>query len=83
MASKPLKQQVHEAMEPALMQVPTMDRPSVALAWFMDTMIVEDKGCVGDSCPYLTCTLCGAEVMLVEEGDTLRVMFNTALAHGC
>lgn len=79
MASKPLKQQVHEAMEPALMQVPTMDRPSVALAWFMDTMNFESDGIQ----MWMACGLCSERVCSVEESDTLRVLFNTALAHGC
>lgn len=71
------------AIEPAQMQVPTMDRPSLAFAWFLDSIVIEDKGCVGDSAPYLVCNLCSEELCLVEDGDNLRTLLNTALAHTC
>jgi hypothetical protein len=71
------------ALEPATMSVPAMDRPSLALAWFMDSIRFDvDSG--GDF-PVVTmeCTLCGGVICHLDDGDTLRTMFNTALAHGC
>lgn len=59
--------------------VPAMDRPSVAFAWFLDSMVVE----FFSDGPGLTCNLCAESVCLIEEADTLRVLLNTALAHDC
>jgi hypothetical protein len=60
--------------------VPAMDGPSVAFAWFLDSMRVE-TGEPQDL--MLVCQLCGEDVCEVEDGDTLRVLLNTALQHTC
>lgn len=66
---------------------PAMDRPSIAFAWFLDSMVI---GCMEDENGHrlnddlvLLCTLCGDEVCEVEDGDSLRILLNTALAHDC
>lgn len=75
------KRVVMQALEPAEMSVPAMDRPSVILAWFMDSIrFSQDE--YAEYCT-LECTVCGDSICEVEDGDTLRVLFNTALAHGC
>lgn len=68
------------------MTLPTMDRPSVVFAWFMDGMAVEsdnESGGMAVEQLYLSCVACGERVMALDEGDTLRVIFNSALAHRC
>lgn len=77
MARKPAP--VRLGIEPSQMGVPTMDRPSVALAWFLETMTIERD----DEVVKMVCALCGGEVCWIEAGDDLRVLFNTALAHNC
>lgn len=67
------------AIEPATMSVPTMDRPSIAFAWFLDNIEVYNDG---DVVEWL-CTLCNKNIMDVTDGQSLRVVLNTALAHGC
>lgn len=66
-------------IEPSKMTVPAMDRPSIAFAWFLETMIVEDHG----ERLTMACSLCVEDVCSVEAGDTLRALLNTALAHNC
>lgn len=83
MASKSLKQQVHEALEPTTMAVPVMDRPSVALAWFMDNIGFDVLVGANRTETHMVCSLCMTAICEVSDGDSLRVMFNTALAHGC
>lgn len=64
--------------------VPAMDRPSVAFAWFLETMdVVEIHGEFGPGVLTLTCNLCSDEVCVIDNGDNLRVLLNTALAHDC
>lgn len=70
-------------IEPSRMTVPAMDRPSIALGWFLDRMVIENRNTSGDWEPVLVCTICQGEVCDVDDGDTLRVLFNTALAHTC
>lgn len=69
------------SIEPPQMSLPAMDRPSVAFAWFLDSISVdhddERNGLV------LTCTLCGDGLCMIDAGDTMRVLLNTALAHTC
>lgn len=69
------KRKVNKAIEPHTMTVPRMDRPSVAFAWFLETMEVESGAMI--------CTLCSEIVCAIEDSDNLRVLLNTALAHGC
>lgn len=85
MPHRDIKATMMEALEPANMSVPAMDRPSVVLAWFMDNIIIEAPplGDLNDTTMYLTCKMCSERICEVEDGDTLRVLFNTALAHGC
>lgn len=71
------------AIEPATMSVPTMDRPSIALAWFMDNIVVESDVYEERYQPAWRCALCDAVIMYIDDGDDLRTVFNTALAHGC
>lgn len=73
------KNKVITAIEPHTMTVPKMDRPSIAFAWFLETMVIDSDGVM----LWLTCSLCGERFCVVEGGDTLRVLLNTALAHGC
>lgn len=66
------------------MTLPTMDRPSVVFAWFMDGIAIEDEYVDTEAhYVYLICTACADRIMEVNDGDTLRVIFNTALAHRC
>jgi len=72
-----------EAMEPSKMAaVPKMDRVSVTFALMLDSFVIE---CNETTSPdvMLTCSLCTEHVCTVEEGDSLRVLLNTALAHTC
>lgn len=68
-------------IDPVRLTVPTMDRPSIALSWFLDAMNVE--GYDTDERVMLVCGVCGDPVCDIDAGDTLRVLFNTALAHTC
>lgn len=77
------KARVNEAIEPASMTLPAMDRPSVAFAWFLDSMAVIEDTDESTTLPTLECSLCGDAVCAIEDGDTLRVLLNTALAHTC
>lgn len=78
--AKPIRP-TNTAIEPTQMRVPTMDRPSLAFAWFLDSIVLdyddEHNGLL------LTCSLCGDGLCAVEAADTLRVLLNTALAHTC
>jgi hypothetical protein len=74
------------SIEPAELHVPAMDRPSVAFALFLDNMRIEtDEGVptVDFDHTYITCQVCSERVVEVDDGDTLRVLFNTILAHTC
>lgn len=76
------KARVNEAIEPASMTLPAMDRPSVAFAWFLDSILVEDG--YGDrENLLLSCQVCSESICAIDGGDTLRVLLNTALAHTC
>jgi hypothetical protein len=68
-------------IETGPMSLPKMDRPSVAFAWFLDSMIVEWSD--QHDALMLTCAHCGTDLCEVEHSDTLRVLLNTALAHDC
>lgn len=70
------------AIEPATMTVPTMDRPSIAFAWFLDSIRVE-KMDESEEHLIIECTLCGESICEIKDGQSLRVILNTALAHGC
>lgn len=72
-----------DGIETGPMTVPKMDRISVTFALALDSFRVEDKGCVGDVAQYLVCIHCTEELCLIEDGDTIRVLLNTALAHTC
>lgn len=72
----------NSGIETGPMNLPKMDRPSVALAWFMDSIQMEEMNRPINSL-MMTCTLCQEHICAVEDGDTLRVLFNTALAHTC
>lgn len=80
-----MKNRVVEAIEPTQKQVPRMDRPSVALSWFLDAMQIEEDYSYDSQTPTptLVCQVCRESICDVEFGDTLRVLLNTALAHGC
>jgi hypothetical protein len=77
------------SIEPAQLSVPAMDRPAVAFALFLDNMRIEveseaesdDTRTVRDF--FITCQVCSERVVEVEDNDTLRVLFNTMLAHSC
>lgn len=62
-----------------------MDRPSVAFARFLDSIMIEDVGGKGPEIPVLqmTCSECAETICAVEDGDDLRLLVNTALAHTC
>ena len=60
-----------------------MDKPSIALAHFMDSMVVEEKF-PGEPYPLVMVHKdCNTAICDVEDGDNLRVLFNTALGHDC
>lgn len=80
MARKPAKRGL-TGIEPSEMSVPAMDRPSIAFAWFLDRMLIETTD--DDHRPMLVCELCGRGICLIDSGDNLRVLLNTALAHTC
>lgn len=75
------------SINPTEHNVPKMDRPSIAFAWFLDSMSIEhvedENGHVMNDLLYITCNLCSEPVCEVDDGDTLRVLLNTALAHDC
>lgn len=62
---------------------PEADHIYPAFAMMLDNVEVEDKGCVGDTAHYLVCQSCSEELCLVEDGDSMRTLLNTALAHKC
>lgn len=66
------------SITPTETNVPKMDRPSIAFAWFLDSMAIDRTGA---GTLVLVCTLCEEMVCDVEETATLRVLLNTALAH--
>lgn len=80
----PKAEQEMIAIEPATMTVPTMDRPSIAFAWFLDNITVEVDVENWNSA-QVVCALCRGIILEVDEGSemSLRVILNTALAHGC
>lgn len=68
--------------------VPAMDRPSVAFAWFLDSIVFETEAAnFPDEKDHpemlMSCKLCGEDICEVSDGDKLRVLLNTALAHTC
>lgn len=67
----------HVAIQPV--SSPAMDRPSIALGWFLDSIRLTELG----GFYTMDCTLCGAEICELEDGLSLRVIFNTSLAHDC
>lgn len=79
MARSPKDKTGLTGIEPAELSVPAMDRPSVAFALFLDNMRIERD----DPMEYVTCAVCSERVVEVEDSDTLRVLFNTVLAHSC
>lgn len=71
-----------EGIEPARLSMPAMDRPSLAFGWFLDRMkIGSDPGSTGGL--IMWCDYCTESICDVEDGDNLRVLLNTALAHTC
>lgn len=69
------------SINPTPENVPKMDRPSIAFARFMDSMVIEwndDRTRL-----VLACNLCMDGLCNVEDGDSLRILLNTALAHDC
>lgn len=58
-----------------------MDRPSVAFARFLDS--VEVEGSADPDALRMVCGQCSGLICMIESGDTLRVLLNTALAHDC
>lgn len=62
--------------------VPPMDLPSISFSWFLDAMRIEDKGDAGSDL-QMVCVTCETVVCDVEDGDTLRVLMVTGLAHKC
>lgn len=62
--------------------VPAMDLPSISFSWFLDSMKIEDKGDAGHDL-QMVCETCQQPVCDVEDGDDLRTLFNTGLAHKC
>lgn len=70
-------------IEPGQMTLPVMDRPSVAFAWFLDAMKIEATDDNEGSGLVLSCEMCANLVCFIEDGDDLRVLLNTALAHTC
>lgn len=79
----PRKTETGPGFDPEDMTLPTMDRPSVVFAWFMDGMVVENRDQTGKFDPVLACAACGDHVLAIDDGDSLRVIFNTALSHRC
>lgn len=77
---KPKAEQKMIAIEPATMSVPTMDRASITFAWFLDRVTIEVDE---DDGAEWVCASCGAPIMAISEGDSLRVVLQTSLAHGC
>lgn len=65
------------------MTVPAMDRPSIAFAKFLDSIVIDEPVNEVKDYASMTCALCGAVICAVEPADTLRVLLNTALAHEC
>lgn len=69
--------------------VMAMDRPSIVLAHFMDSIVVDEHQVTGGdgTTVYVTlvlsCRYCQTAICEVESGDSLRVLFNTALGHDC
>lgn len=81
MARKTTKRTGLEGIEPHTMSLPAMDRVSVTFALMLDGFKVErdDEG----ERLLMVCDYCTEGLFVIEPGDSLRVMFNTALAHTC
>jgi hypothetical protein len=66
------------------MDTPKMDAPSIALSKVLDDIRVEAEGSPSDYGPMtLVCQSCQNSICEVEDGDTMRVLFNTAINHVC
>lgn len=70
------------SVEPSEMTVPKMDRVSVTFALMLDSFRVE-KMDQSEERLLLVCDQCDDGLCTVDPGDTMRVLFNTALAHTC
>jgi hypothetical protein len=70
-------------VEPSTMTVPKMDRVSVTFALALDSFRIENREMMTEFDPVLACIHCGEHICTVDDGDTMRVLFNTALAHSC
>ncbi len=76
----------HTSINPTEHNVPKMDRPSIAFAWFLDSMSIESNNESGGFAVeqlYLVCGLCAERICEIDDGDNLHVLLNTALAHDC
>lgn len=76
----------NDAINPTEANVPKMDRPSIAFAWFLDSMVIQagdPERLIDDDRLVRACSLCGESVCEIEATDNLRVLLNTALAHTC
>ena len=67
------------------MTLPKMDAPSVMFAHLLDAVYVEAGPLEDEVDPpyYLTCRVCAERICEVSDGDTMRVLLNTALQHKC
>lgn len=67
------------------LNVPAMDRPSIYFAHLLDSIEVEEEEFTDPhaSSLYLACHSCSERVCLIEEGDSMRTLLNTVLAHTC
>lgn len=77
----PRKTEGFPGTETGPMSLPKMDRPSVMFAHLLDAVAIEDEA--EGFTKYLMCAVCSERVCEVEDGDTMRVLLNTALAHKC
>lgn len=64
------------------MTLPKMDRPSVMFAHLLDAVSVTFKY-PDEQTMMFTCNVCFADICDIDDGDTMRVLLNTALAHKC
>lgn len=62
--------------------VPAMDLPSISFSWFLDSMKIETDNVTLNHL-IMVCETCQQPVCDVEDGDDLRTLFNTGLAHKC
>lgn len=63
--------------------LPAMDAPSVMYAQLLDAIVLQQSDDEVKTDLEMVCSRCGEHLCDAEDGDTMRVLLNTALQHVC